>query len=238
MKTTQAIQQALTAKYDFNVFDDFDWYVTAHRWTSLAVDGGSSVSVSDARAGIVALVTGATNENEAAVRTTTEIFLPTADRPMYGIGCLQFTDVNTDDGNVFFGFMSALAADSLVDAGAGVRTSGSVFGIYKVDGGTVWRAHARNGSTATDSISVTTAGGASYQTLEVIVEEETTLRCTVTYKVDGAYLRDSTTQNVIEHKVLYASLTEMNFGVYAKTGDATPSSLTVNVDWLGAGQVR
>lgn len=237
MKGTQAIQEALRAKYDFSVFDDFHWLVTAHTWTTLVADTTPTVTVGDARGGICALFTDTTDNNEVAIRTTAEIFKPTADRPMYGVASIQYSENDTNKANVFVGFASAIGANLLVDNGAGVRTSGSVFCIYKVDGGTVWRCHTRNGSDYTDSISSTTAGGSAYQQLEIIVEEFSSTHCVVTFKVDGAYLRDATTNAVIEHRVAYASNTEMHFGVYAKSGGGAGGE-TVNVDWAAAGQVR
>ena len=50
----------------FGSTDDFAWYVTAHLWTSLATDGGTSVAASAAHGGLLALTTGATDNNEAA----------------------------------------------------------------------------------------------------------------------------------------------------------------------------
>ena len=223
---------------DYGIFSDFTHFATGQDgWTSLVVDGGSSASVSDGVRGTLAIVTGATDENEADVRTTTELFLGAAGKPLWGRGRIQFTDVNTDDGNIFFGFANALAANMLVDAGAGMRTSGSILAIYKIDGGTVWRCHSRDNSAATDTVSTTTAGGSSYVELGIEAVEYSTLAANIIFTVDGNPLRD-TNGNVITHRWLYASLTEMNFGAYAKTGDATPSSLTLNVDWMGAGQVR
>ena len=231
----------LAEKDTFSLASDFPNFATGtDGWTSLAADGSATVSVGDARSGIVALVTGATDNNEAMLRSTNELFLPTAGRPAFGRVRLNLTEVNTDDANLFFGFASAAGANLLVDDGAGPRTSGSIFGIYKVDGGTVWRTITRNGSDSTDTISITSNDMTSgtYLDLEVHICEFNTLQCVVTFLVNGLYLRDNTSfNNPISHRVSYASLTEMNFvPCYIKAGSA--NSETPNVDYAVGAQAR
>lgn len=225
----------------FVLASDFPNFTTAtDGWTSLAADGGTSVAVGDARGGIVTLTSGATDNNEVMLRSTNELFLPTEGRDAYCRVRMTHTEANTDDANLFFGFASAAGADLLVNDGAGPRTSGSIFGIYKVDGGTVWRCITRNGSDSTDTISVTSNNMTSgvYTDLEVFIVKFSTTQCVVTFKVGGDYLRDTTSyNNRIEHRVSYASLTEMNFvALYCKAGD-TNSEVPL-VDYACAVQVR
>ena len=216
--------------------NDFLNYTTATDGvTSLAADAGSSVAAGDARAGVLVITTGATDNNEAGVKTTNENYLFLADTDTYGAAYIQYAEAATDDANVFVGFISAFAANNLVDDGAGPRTTGSIAGIYKVDGGTVWRCITRNGSASTDSVSTTTAGGAAYQKLEIECHEMDGVNMSVTFRVDGKLLKDSSGL-VIKHLVAIASATEMNFGVYAKAGGA--NSEVVNVDWIYAHQRR
>ena len=215
--------------------DFFNFATGTDGVTSLVVDAGSSAAAGDARAGVLVLTTGATNNNEVAVKTTNENYLFLADTDTYGAAYIQYTEAATDDANVFVGFISALAADTLADDGAGPRASGSIACIYKVDGGTVWRCITRNGSASTDSVSTTTAGGAAYQKLEIECHEMDGSNMSVTFRVDGKLLKDSSGL-VIKHLVAIASATEMNFGVYAKAGGA--NSEVVNVDWIYCHQRR
>ena len=231
----------LAEKDTFSLASDFPNFATGtDGWTSLAADAAATVAVNDARGGIVTLTTAATDNNECMLRSTTELFLPTAGRPSFCRVRLTHTEANTDDANLFFGFASAAGANLMVDDGAGVRTTGSIFGIYKIDGGTVWRCVTRNDTTVTDTISVTSNDMTSgvYHELEVQIAEFSTLQCVVTFLVDGYYLRDNTSySNVIEHRVSYASLTEMNFvALYAKAGSA--NSEVPLVDWAIAAQAR
>lgn len=230
----------LAEKDTFVLASDFLNFATGtDGWTSLTADGGT-VSVGDARGGIVAFATGATDNNEVALYSTNELFLPTASRPCFCRARINFTEANTDDGNLFFGFASAAGANLLVDDGAGPRTSGSIFGIYGADGDTAWSGYTRNGATTTTTASQTTKGASAgvYQEFEVRIEEFSSTQCSVTFLVDGMYLRDTTSYaNVIVHRVAYASLTEMNFvACYIKAGDT--NSETPNVDWAVAAQTR
>lgn len=217
-------------------FRDFENLATGtDGLTTLAADVASSVAAGDARAGVAVVTTGATDNNEAMVRSTNELWLFRADTPAYARGYLQFTEANTDDANVFFGFASAAGADLLADNGAGPRTSGCIAGIYKVDGGTVWRCHSRNGTSSTDSVSTRTAGGAAYQCLEVELAEGDGTNMSVTYRVDGDLLKDSNGL-VIRHLVPISGATEMHLAAYAKAGGAT--SEVLNVDYIYAHQRR
>ena len=225
----------------FGIASDFHNFATGQEgWTSLVVDGGTSAAVSDARGGILTLTTGATDNNEVMVRSTTELFLPTAGRPAFCRARINLTQANTDDANFFFGFASAAGANLLVDDGADPRTSGSIFGIYCSDGDTVLHAYTRNGSTSTDTattVSNTDASGV-YREWELHICEFSTTHCVVVFLVDGYELRDDTTYaNVIEHRVAYASLTEMHFVAgYCKAGSA--NSETPLIDWAVAAQTR
>lgn len=223
----------LDTPYYFNDFPNFT--TNTDGVTSLAADTTATVAVSDSRAGICVVTTDATDNNEAAIFTTREMWIFGADYQPYGRAYIQYTEANTDDANVFAGFASAIGANLLVDNGAGPRTSGCIAGIYKVDGGTVWRCITRNGSNSTDTVSTTTAGGAAYQLLEVECYEFDGTNVSVTFRVNGNLLKDSNGL-VIKHTVAIASAELMQFGVYAKAGGA--NSEVVNVDYIYAHQRR
>ena len=233
--------QFLAEKDTFSIASEFNNFTTGQDgWTSLVVDGGTSVAVNDAAGGIATLTTAATDNNEVMVRSTTALFLPVAGKPLFCRVRFTHTEANTDDVNLFIGFASSAGANLLVDDGAGVRTSGSVFGIYKIDGGTVWRTHSRNGSTATDTVTQSSNNMTSgvYHELELQIQDFSANQCVVTYLLDGVYLRDNTSYaNVIADRVSYSSLVVMNFvACYCKAGGAT--SEVPLVDWALAAQVR
>lgn len=225
------------ARWQFEVFDDFFWYLSPHLWTSLAADGGSSVAIDDdGTGGVLTLTTGATNNNECAVVTTNELFDIIADQPISAEGRIQYTEANTDDANVAFGFMDAFGADALLDDGAGPAASFDGAIIYKVDGETVWRCQSSNGTSKTTTVTTATAGGSSYQRLGIDIQDLDGTSAEITFFLDGQPLLDSTFRRPIKHTLAIASTTQMDFGFYVKAGSA--NSETPNVDYLWACQRR
>ena len=220
----------------FGIWDDFFSYTDAQLWTKLTADTTPTVTVGDAAKGILALYTDATNNNEVAVKSTKEVFLIAANKPIIGEAKVQFSEANTDDANIAFGFADAIGANLLVDDGAGPKTSFSGALIYKVDGGTVWKVVSSKSTTQTISTSTTTAGGSAYQTLRIEIMPLDSATAMVTFYVDGNVLIDSTTGKPISHTMTYTSATEMQVGVYAKAGGANAE--TLNVDYIYAAQLR
>ena len=110
-------------RWQFKLEDDFLWFLSPHLWTTLTVDGGSCAIDADGTGGVVQLITGATDNDEIALATTNELFLFAADRALYAEVRIQFTEANTDDANVMFGFMDAMGANALLDNGGGPAAS-------------------------------------------------------------------------------------------------------------------
>lgn len=232
------------ARYTNTLFDiDTSWYFNdfpnfatgTDGVTSLAADVGATVAVGDAARGIAVLTTGATDNNEAALKTTNELYLVAAGRPLYGRARVQFAEAATNAANVFIGFANALAADTMADNGAGPRASGNIFCVEKRDGETQWRLSTRNGATATSTLSTTTAGGASFVTVEIEVEEFDSVNFYVVALIDGVILRDANGTR-IRHTVAISGSTEMMFGAYVKAGSG--SSEVLSCDYLYCHQLR
>lgn len=232
---THDYEELLYAKDSFSIFNHFHHFATGQfGWTSLAADAGSSVAVSDAVGGRLVLTTGATDNNEAAVKTTIEIFLVADNKPLRFEARVQFAEAATDKAQPLVGFMSALAADSIVDGG-GVRTTGNYFVFFKSEGSTTWSVRSRNGTETETNDTGITAGGTAYQRLRIEVDNEgsgTNVR--VTFWIDDVQCKDASTLLPIAHTIAIASSTEMNAGVYLKAGDGTGEVLTV--DYIYAAQ--
>ena len=212
------------------VQDDFFWYVTAHQWTSLAADTTPTLTVPDAVNGLLRLFTDTTDNNEVAVRSTAELFKFGTNRELYCRVKLQYSENDTNKANVFAGFASAIGANLLLDNGGGPRVTGDMFGLFKVDGSTVWKALTQTNGTATTTTSTKTAGGTDPQVLEVIAKDHDGVKMVATFRVDGEYLKDSN-GNIIRHEITISGATEMNVGVYVKTGGGAGGE-TVDVDYL------
>lgn len=226
----------LGSSWGIVVQDDFTWMISPHLWTTTLTDSGSA-TVASGNGGIVPLVPSdgtVADNDEAYIATTNAVFALAANKNLMAEARLQFTEANTDDANVAFGLMSSVAANAIVDDGGGLRASGTVIGIYKIDGETVWRTVARVGSTVYTATSTTTAGGSSYQQLQIFVNELTSSTCVVTFKVDGAFLRDSTTGQTIRHNLAYSGASAMSLWAGVKNGGS--NNETLNVDYLACGQ--
>lgn len=217
--------------------EDFLDYNTGDAWTSLVADAGSSVAASDAAGGVVVLTTGGTDNNEAACRRTRETFLTAANKPILFYARVQYNEAATSAANVFVGLADAIGADTMIDNGGGPKASFSGAAFYKVDGGTRWQVISSQGSTRTttdltaalsyDKLAKT-AGGSSYQELQIEIRPIDSTRAEVEFSIDGVL--------VAQHDLTYTSATEMMAGAYIKAGSGT--SEVLNVDFIGAFQTR
>lgn len=222
---------------NFGFFDDFLEFVTGDLWTDTSPDTTATVAVSDAVGGVAVLTSDATDNNEAYLLTTKELFKFAQDKPLVFETRLQYAEANTDDANVCFGFMNAVGANSIVDDGAGPKSSYSGAVFFKVDGGTRWQCESSLSTTQTtteltaanslDKIAKT-AGGASYQTFRIEVLPVSSTVAEVSFFIDGVH--------VAKQNLTYTSATEMNAFVGVKAGGA--NSEVVSVDYVAAYQVR
>lgn len=243
MANVVLMPKVMQDKEVFGFFDDFEWYVTAHRWINLLADSTPTIASGDSRRGIVVLYTDTTDNNEVAIKSN-EIFLGLAGKPMFCEGLIQYAEGGSAAANVAFGFSNVIGtADFLLDNGAGVATSFSGAVIYKVDGGSVWKVTSSNGSTQTTNTTAVTAGGSTggpandgYHKMRIEIADYTSTHAQVTYHIDDVQLKDATSNLPIIHTLAYASLTEMEVGAYIKTGRT--GAETLNVDYIGAFQCR
>lgn len=221
----------------FGFFDDLEGYVTGDRFTAIAADSGASVARTDAAGGRVALTTGATDNNEAYLGTSQEVFLFANDKPLVFEARLQYAEANTDDANLYVGLMDAVAANALVDDGGGPKASFSGAGFYKIDGGTRWQVISSLAAnrTVTDLTAVNTltklaytAGGSSFVTLRIEFMPLSSTSADVIFYINGV--------NVVKHQLTYTNATEMDAVVGVKAGGA--NSEVVTVDYIACYQTR
>jgi hypothetical protein len=222
----------------FYIFTDFTEDQADVSWVDTVTDSGTVV-YGDARRGIATLTPSdgtVADNDEAYLASPNEVFLWVSGKPLYAKASIQFTEGNTDDVNIAFGFQNAVGANSIVDDGAGVKVSGSCACIYKVDGGTVWKCVTATNGTSVVSTSTTTAGGAAFQTLEIEILDFDSTNMQAVFFCDGEKLKDSN-NNVIRHMIPIASATEMQLFVGIKNGAATTVEALL-VDYVYAHQLR
>jgi len=224
-------------RLQFGFFEDFNQFVSGDLFTDTSADSGASVANVDAAGGTVTLTTGGTDNNECYLLTTKELFLFAENKPIIFETRLKFTEANTDDANVCCGLMNAVGADSIVDDGAGPKSSYSGAVFFKVDGGTRWYCESSLSTTQTtteltaaNSLDKTakTSGGGTYQTLRIEARPVSSTEAEVSFFIDGVH--------VCKQSLTYTSATEMMAFVGVKAGGA--NSEVVTVDYISAYQSR
>lgn len=219
-------------------FEDFFEYVTADLWTLTATDSGTAL-LSDAHAGVIALTPSdgtVADNDEVYLKSTKELFLFADDKPAVFVARVKYAEANTDDANVCFGFMNAVAANSILDDGGGPAASYSGAVFYKVDGGTVWNVESSNAGTQTTTATAHTAGGADWHEFKIEVNPISSTKAEVIFYFDNVQCLDANNRP-IKHELTLTSLTEMQVFFGMKNGAATNVE-TLNIDFAGFGGVR
>jgi len=226
---------SLKGRRTFGFFDDFEWMISPHRWTSTLTHSGS-VTVANGACGIAPIVPsdGSVADNDNSyLGTTNAPFTFAADKPAVCEARIQFTEANTSAANIIFGFCSTAADATLLDNGGGPPASYTGTVIYKVDGGTTWQAESSVGATQTSGSAVytpaaitaaggITAGGASYQTLRIEFEPYSSTKAKVNFFVDGVLLAS--------HDYTFTSAAACKLVAGVKNGST--SLETLNVDYM------
>jgi molybdopterin-binding protein len=230
--------ELMNVEQQFGVFDDFIGDQTDITWIDTITDTGTA-AVGDAVNGVMVLTPSdgtVADNDEVYLGTSNEAFLFAPEKPFLGVANIKFTETASGIYNCFVGFANAFAADLLINDGGGMRASGSLAAIYKVDGGTVWRCVTRSNSVVTDTVSTTSSTSTGYQKLEIEGVSFTSTQIKVIFRVNGVPLKDSAGREIV-HTITTASATEMQFGFGAKLGAITNND-TLSIDYAGAWQTR
>lgn len=232
-------QSVETRVQAFCVFDDFFEFTTGDLFASILTDTGTA-AVEDAAGGVILLTPSdgtVADNDEAYIKGKQENFLIADDKPIYFGIRAKFTEANTDDANVAFGMMNAVAANSILDNGGGPAASYSGFCFFKVDGGLVWNFESSiAGVQVTTALSdVANAGDGVYRTFEVEVRPRSTTRVEFIPKINGKQCLDANYQPV-KHEMTFTGATEMQLFAGVKNGDTNLE--TLRVDWICGRQLR
>jgi len=227
----------------YSVFSDFNHYVTADEFTTVATDAGAA-AVADGAKGILAITPSdgtVADNDETYIKSTIEIFKFAAGKPLLFEALVQFTEGATDDANVIVGVKDAVAANTLLDDGGGPAASYSGAVFFKVDGGTLWQVESSIAGAQTTSTTDVTAGGAAYQKLRLEYRPISATQGEVVYFIDDQQCQTApsggTIKNAIKHIVTFATATEMQVCIGMKNGAVTTVE-TLNVDYVGCDQLR
>lgn len=223
----------------FKIFSDFWMDQNDTEFIDTITDSGTAL-MSDEAGGIAVLTPSdgtVADNDEVYLASPNANFLYAVGKPLYGKCRLRFTETSATIYNVGFFFQNAVGADSIIDNGGGLKTSGSTLGIFKVDGGAVWKCVSACNGTATTNTSTASAVTATWYELEIMCEDWDGVSMQVAFKVNGEYLKDSTTGSRIYQTVAIASAAQMQVGVGAKLGAITNND-TTKVDYIYAHQKR
>jgi hypothetical protein len=209
-------------------------------WTTTATDTGAAV-MTDAAGGVIQLQPSdgtVADNDEVYLQTTSEIFKIAAGKPISFASRVQFAQAATNAANIISGLADAPIANTLVDNGAGPKTSFSGAAFFCVDGGLNWNVIYSDGATqtkaeltATNTLNKTAAVAATaasvFTLLEIDIVPKTSALVDVIFKING-----STVFKMMDRT--YANATEMAAFVGAKNGSANQQVL--NVDDVSAWQ--
>lgn len=180
-------------------FDDFQGFLTATstaKYTVTTVTDGTVLQI-DAAGGGVAIksaAASASGNEDCYLARESESFKPAAGKPLKFGALVQATEDDVNQNNLIVGLTDGVAADLLVNDGAGPKTSGTTLAFFKVDGGLNWNVHASL-STAQTSVELTAANsldgqahvgsGAAKQLLEIEFIPKNATQSDIVYYIDG-----------------------------------------------------
>jgi len=229
----------------YELFDDFDQFVTADLWTSAVVGTGTVTRPATAATNIRLLSTA---DNDAAVLATTgENFKFTGGKSMYAECQLTFTDPQTSLGSIAFGWADAMAATLLADDGGAATVINDGCIIYKIETELVWRFHTELGTLANkagdgsssaptaSTVSTTASGGGVSQQLSIDITPRSSTIFEARPFVDGVQLKDANGIPIM-HALALGTATDMDFGFVMKGFHA--DDMIATSDYVYASQVR
>ncbi len=201
-----------------NFFDDFFRYdntATVGGWAEVS-DSGTIANIDGAN-GVLSIASGGTAQNESYVSSLTEIFLFTTTKKLFFEARVKLTEANVNDANIIVGLSDTVAADSLLDAGAGPMASydGAVF--FKVFDGTVWQGETSNAGSQETDTNVGAFSDGAWTKLGFLYDFNDGTTAQVTFYVDG--VAGGTLDLVI------SGLEEMHILLGLKSGGANAEAL-------------
>lgn len=202
-------------------FDDFVKYNTTFDYAVVEDAGATEADkITDANGGVLQIGCDGDDEDECYISSIAEIFKFQTNKKLYFEAYVKLTEANVDDANIIIGLSDIVAADSLLDAGAGPMASydGAVF--FKVDGGTVWQFETSNAGTQVTNSNVGAFTDATWTRLSFLYDYNDGVTAIVTPYIDGVA---GTAKNLV-----IAGLEEMHLLMGVKAGGINEEALLVD----------
>ncbi len=235
----------------FYVWDDFDHYVTADLWTTVA-DNSGTVAVSDAVGGEVAIAatdaTGVDNDQTYMV-STMELFKFATGKPLFFAAKVKTYANTIASTNFMVGLCNNVAAETIQDDAAGPPADyhGAIFFSAET---AYWQVES---SASTTQTTVNTGKAYTNNTYDILVIEALPISSTETechfyqasVQSDGDYTleevglttggRNST--EFVAQTLTHTSVTEMQIVLGVKDA-GTNNSARIYADWVYCAQKR
>jgi hypothetical protein len=217
---------------NFNeIKDDFNWYISPHQWTSILTDSGTT-AVGDAAGGVLTITASdgtVADNDEAYVKSTNETFLFADGKPISFACRIKLTETTANEANICVGLKDAVAANSIVDDGAGPPASYSGMLIFKVDGGSVFQGESSIAGTQDTDTNVGAFTSGAWTDIRMDWTPLSSTSGRTDYYVNGVLGGSST--------FTYTSATEMQVFLGVKNGNGT-NNMALLVDCVKVRQKR
>lgn len=224
------------SREEVSIYDDFQWFVTAHLWTS-AVAGTGTVTNPATAEHVIRIL--ATADNDAGVlATTNEMFKFVAGKAMACEGHVHIAGPASDVTlcSAAFGWADNLAATTLADTTAAVTATDACL-IYKITGSDLWRFHTEINGVATATTSSTASSVSTNQVLRIEVQPRSSTVLEARPFVDGVQLK--TSQGIpIKHDITLGTATDLDFGWVFKGHHADDAILLSDYVYAAQHRVR
>ena len=207
--------------YTCEFFDDFFQYDTTNTYAVVEDAGATGADVlDDSVNGVLSIGCDGDDNDECYISSKAENFKFQTNKSLFFETQVTLTEANTDEANFIIGLSDTVAADSLVDDGAGPMASydGAVF--FKVDGTMKIQFETSNAAAQVTNATLDDfVSGTTYR-LGFLYEYKDGVTAEVTPYVDGVA---GTT-----HELTIAGLEEMHILMGSKAGGANEEALKVD----------
>jgi len=210
-----------THKTLIEYFDDFFEYDTTINWAVVEDAGaGTGDVLTDAAGGVLNVGCDGDDNDECYVSSVAEVFKFQTTKKIYFECKIKLTEANTDDANFIIGLSDTVAADSLVDNGAGPMASydGAVF--FKVDGTMKIQFETSNAAAQVTNATLADFVSATDYVLGILYDYNDGVTAKVTPYVNGVA--------GTAHDLTIAGLEEMHVLMGVKAGDVAEENLLVD----------
>ena len=213
---------------DFHYFNSAQAAVPDGIWTANVTDAIGTTGDTDAAGGVLRIDATAVNENETYISSQAESWLFLAAKPLWFEAKIWLTESNVDNANWIIGLSDTVAANSLLNAGAGPMAAYDGACFFKVDGTMQIQTETSNaGAQVTAAAAQAFVSGQHYR---LGIWFNAAAANNVLFYIDGVL--------VATHTLALAGLAEMHILMGVKAGNVAGTAEDLMVDYVKCVQIR